>query len=59
MLLETDSPVLGPDPRERNEPANVSVVVDAIAEIKQVVPEDVIEAAAINTLRLYGDKIVG
>jgi TatD DNase family protein len=34
LLVETDSPVLGPVPGERNEPANVISVIDAIAEIK-------------------------
>ena len=58
MLLETDSPVLGPDPKERNEPANVIRVVEAIAAIKNVSPEDVKEAAAENTKKLYGDRIV-
>ena len=59
LLLETDSPVLGPDPGERNEPANVNVVVAAIARIKQVAPEAVVEAAARNTIALYGDRIIG
>jgi len=59
MLLETDSPVLGPDPKERNELANISLVVEAIAQIKNVSPEDVIEVTVENTRKLYGDRIVG
>jgi len=59
MLLETDSPVLGPAPKERNEPANISLAVEAIAQIKNVSPEDVIEVTAENTRKLYGDRIVG
>ena len=55
LLLETDSPVLGPVPDERNEPANITHVVDAIAEIKNVSKEEVIENAFENTCRLYGD----
>lgn len=55
LLLETDSPVLGPVPGERNEPANITHVVDAIAEIKNVSKEEVIENAFENTCRLYGD----
>ena len=58
ILLEADSPVLGPDPKMRNEPANVSIVVDAIAQIKKVAPEDVMETAAENTIKLYGDRII-
>jgi TatD DNase family protein len=59
MLLETDSPVLGPDPKGRNEPANINLVVEAIAQIKNVSPGVVIEATAENTRKLYGDRIVG
>ena len=44
LLLETDSPVLGPAPGERNEPANVSVVIDAVSEIKNVPKSNVLEA---------------
>ena len=45
MLLETDSPVLGPVPGERNEPANVVPAVAAIAEIKNITKQEVKEAA--------------
>jgi TatD DNase family protein len=55
ILVETDSPVLGPDPNERNEPANIKVSVKAIAELKNVSEEQVIEAVTTNTARLYGD----
>ena len=34
LLLETDSPVLGPDPAVRNEPMNVTVACDAVAGLK-------------------------
>ncbi|UCD77523.1 MAG: TatD family hydrolase [Desulfobacterales bacterium] len=54
ILAETDSPVLGPDPNERNEPANITVSVKAIAELKNVSEEEVIEAVTANTARLYG-----
>ena len=59
LLLETDSPVLGPDPAKRNEPANIIQVVEAIAAIKNVAAEDVIEAAFVNAIKLYGDSIAG
>lgn len=46
LLLETDSPVLGPDPTGRNEPRNVVEACRAIAELKGI-PTD--EVAAITT----------
>ena len=54
LLIETDSPVLGPAPRERNEPANAVLAVKAIAEIKGVSEAEVMEAVAENEARLYG-----
>jgi len=55
LLIESDSPVLGPDPAQRNEPANVVTVVTAIAEIKGITSQEVEEAVRENTRRLYGD----
>jgi TatD DNase family protein len=55
LLLETDSPVLGPVAGERNEPANVRVALDAIAEIKGLSPDEVAGAVSENTVRLYGN----
>jgi len=57
LLIETDSPVLGPEPGSRNEPANASVVVKAVAELKDLYEAEVIEAAADNTKRLYGPAV--
>lgn len=54
LLLETDSPVLGPSPEERNEPANVIVALRAVAEIKGCPMPEVAEAMAANGERLYG-----
>jgi TatD DNase family protein len=54
LLVETDSPVLGPAPQERNEPANAFIAVQAIAELKGVSETEVMEAVAENTRRLYG-----
>jgi len=54
LLLETDSPVLGPTPGERNEPANALVSLRAISEIKKLPQEAVMEAVLENTRRLYG-----
>ena len=53
LLVETDSPVLGPDPSHRNEPANLSIAVNAIAEIKGIAPEQVVDAVRENTRKLY------
>jgi TatD DNase family protein len=57
ILVETDSPVLGPTPDERNEPSNILLAIDAIAEIKGVKRQEVMETAYENTVRLYGEKI--
>jgi TatD DNase family protein len=53
LLIETDSPVLGPSPVVRNEPANAMVALRAIAEIKSLSPDRVLEAIVENTRRLY------
>ena len=55
LLVESDSPVLGPDPAERNVPANIVVVIDAIAELQGIKRDGVIEAVHENTRRLYGE----
>ncbi|MDJ0808551.1 MAG: TatD family hydrolase [Desulfobacterales bacterium] len=54
LLVETDSPVLGPDPQARNEPANLMVAIDAIAAIKDLTRAAVSAAVAVNTQTLYG-----
>jgi TatD DNase family protein len=55
LLVESDSPVLGPSPQERNEPANTWIAVEAIAELKGIKVTEVSERIADNTRRLYGD----
>jgi TatD DNase family protein len=57
LLVETDSPVLGPDPEGRNEPANVRISLAEIARLKELPVEAVEEAVADNTRRLYGEAI--
>jgi TatD DNase family protein len=57
LLIETDSPVLGPSPEERNEPANIRHCVKAIAALKGISEEAVIAAVSDNTERLYGELI--
>ena len=54
LLIETDSPVLGPSPDKRNEPANIQQAVKAIAALKDISEEAVIAAVWENTERLYG-----
>jgi TatD DNase family protein len=54
LLVESDAPVLGPDPRERNEPANVPVALRAISEIHALALDAVADAVLENTARLYG-----
>ncbi len=54
LLLETDSPVLGPAPGVRNEPANLAVALAAVAELKELPVEAVAEAVAENARRLFG-----
>jgi TatD DNase family protein len=54
LLLETDSPVLGAVPGERNEPAQVRVSLKAIAELKGLSEDEVSEAVTANARRLFG-----
>ena len=58
MLIETDSPYLSPDPfrGKSNEPANVKIVAETIASIKQISFEQVATSttANFNNFFLYG-----
>jgi len=58
LLLETDSPVLGADPGERNEPANLGVPLQAIARLKSESEATITEAVYENSVRLYGPRLV-
>ncbi len=53
LMLETDSPVLGPDREARNEPQNVVVAAEAIAELKGCSVEEVHEVTTGNARRLF------
>jgi len=53
LLLESDAPVLGPDPAARNEPANLRLAAERIAELKRVSLERVLEAVSENTRRVF------
>lgn len=57
LLVETDSPVLGPEPGVRNEPANLPLAIRAIAEIKSLPEQSVAEVVCENTVRLYGSLL--
>ena len=53
LLLETDSPVLGPEAGVRNEPVNVRISLEAIASLKEVETDQAAETIYANTLRLF------
>lgn len=57
ILLETNSPVLGPEPDKRNVPANIRVVAETIAELKKEPLDSVFHTALSNTYKLYGKTI--
>jgi TatD DNase family protein len=53
LALESDSPVLGPEPGVRNEPANLIHSVRSIAKLKRVSEEHVREITTSNAQRLF------
>lgn len=53
LLLETDSPVLGPDPSVRNEPGNVTIACQAVANLKGIPPEEIARITTENARRLF------
>ncbi len=55
MALESDSPVLGPEPGQRNEPANLTRAVATIAELKGVTEGQVRETTSATARRLFGE----
>lgn len=58
LLLETDSPVLGPVCGQRNEPAHIRTAAEEVARIKSLPLEAVVERIRQNTLQLYGDCVL-
>ncbi|MBN2383522.1 TatD family hydrolase [bacterium] len=58
LLLETDSPVLGPVPNQRNEPALITVALETLAEIKALPMIELARIIARNTERLYGPSLL-
>lgn len=55
LLLETDSPYLTPEPYrgKRNEPYNIILVAEKIAEIKNISLEDVLNATTSNAVSQF------
>jgi len=53
LMIESDSPVLGPEPGVRNEPTNTVIAIETIAAIKGETTRAVAEATFENTRRLY------
>ncbi|MHA1948554.1 MAG: TatD family hydrolase [Candidatus Thorarchaeota archaeon] len=53
LLIETDSPVLGPDKGDRNEPSNLPIALTEVAAILHRDNEELREIILENTLRLY------
>jgi len=56
ILLETDSPYLAPEPHrgERNSSLNLPYVAEAVAQLKGISSEEVIEMTERNAKRLFG-----
>jgi len=56
LLIETDSPYLAPQPHrgQRNEPAFVGYVAEAIAAVKSVPVSDILQHTTQNFYQLYG-----
>jgi TatD DNase family protein len=57
LLVESDSPVLGPDPGQRNEPVNLLTAIKAIAEIKDIAYGETLKVLCENSRRLYKNFI--
>jgi TatD DNase family protein len=53
LLLESDSPVLGPDPAARNEPKNILLSCQAIASAKGISIEEVARVTTESATRLF------
>jgi TatD DNase family protein len=55
-MLETDSPFMTPEPYrgKRNEPANVKLVAEKLAEIHHLTVEDVARLTSYNVFRMFG-----
>lgn len=56
ILLETDSPFMTPEPYrgKRNEPANVKLIAEKIAEVHKIKIEDVARITSFNAFKFFG-----
>lgn len=56
LLVETDSPYLAPEPvrGHRNEPANVRFVLEKLATLRGMTPEEMAALTVKNTMTIYG-----
>lgn len=53
LMLETDSPVLGADRTARNEPANLKLALQAVADLRQMDLKELEQQLDANTCKLY------
>ena len=55
MLIETDSPYLSPDPfrGKSNEPANVKIIAESVASIKQITFDEVANSTTTNFKKFF------
>ncbi len=53
LLIETDSPVLGPEKGVRNEPANITIALEEVSNILRRSVDEMEEIIRENSLRLY------
>lgn len=66
IVLETDSPYLAPEPfrsdkdksKRRNEPANIAIIAQKIAEIKKITFEEVATITTQNAQKIFARKLV-
>ena len=60
IVLETDAPYLSPEPYrgKRNEPANVSVILQKICDIKSINYKDASEVTTGNVLSLFDKQLI-
>ncbi len=54
IVLESDSPVLAPDPNQRNEPANIKISARFIADMKGYDAEELAKVVTYNAIKVYG-----
>jgi TatD DNase family protein len=56
IMLETDSPFMTPVPYrgKRNEPSNVKLIAEKIAEVHNVTLEDIARSTSYNVFRMFG-----